>query len=56
MAISHGKAEIKKAFKEKKATVKTNAKAVGKEFKDAAQAVKNDAVETGKSVKSIVTE
>ena len=50
------KEEIKQNFKNKKDTIKANAKAVGKEFKDAATAVKNDAVETGKSVKSIVTE
>jgi len=47
---------VKVAVAEKKTTIKTNAKEVGKEFKDAAKAVKTTAIETGKSVKEVVTE
>ena len=45
----------KNAAAEKKATVQTNAKSVGKELKDTANAVKTDAIETGKSVKEVAT-
>ncbi|MBR4507090.1 MAG: hypothetical protein IKP24_00990 [Alphaproteobacteria bacterium] len=47
------KGETKKAFADKKAKVKADAKAAAKEIKDTATAVKNDAVETGKSLKEI---
>ena len=47
---------IKTTVAEKKAAIKTNAKAIGKEFKDATNTVKTTAIETGKSVKEVIAE